>query len=120
MADGGSDGDASGSEGRAESDGDSREQRLPWPPPTELWSRDAGVYYCNEAYYRALYEVRAKRIPPASAAPAAARSPKTTRGPRHRQTPLLPLMFVHLPAAETTSVDASAAVIRHIATLVVG
>ena len=37
------------------------------PPLAELWSRDAGTFFCNEVLYRTLYEVRRRHIRPANA-----------------------------------------------------
>ena len=48
---------------------------------TELWSRDAGAYYCNEIYYRTLNAVRG--------------SWNTAE-----ETPLTPVLFIHLPTPD--------------------
>ena len=42
--------------------------------PEELWSADAGVYYCNEVLYRSLWEVRTRRLRPLA-------EPRPGRGP---------------------------------------
>ena len=49
----------------------------------ELWSRDAGDYYCNEIFYRTLWAVRV-----------ASGSRRPREGSR---SGLLPVVFVHLP-----------------------
>ena len=50
----------------------------------EVWSRDAGTYYCNELYYRTLYAVRWGQIYPES------------------HPGLLPVLFIHLPEASAS------------------
>lgn len=56
----------------------------------ELWSRDAGTYFCNEIYFRTLLAVRDNRIKP-----------------RSRHTALLPVLFIHLPPLHVASVAAA-------------
>ena len=46
--------------------------------PHELWSRDAGNFYCNEIYYRTLYLIREQKQ-------------KRCRGA------LVPCLFIHVP-----------------------
>lgn len=54
-----------------------------WPVASRndtIWHRDAGHYYCNEAFFRTVYAIRAANI--------------TAPG---RPTSLLPSVFLHLP-----------------------
>ena len=37
------------------------------PVPPEVWSDDAGSYFCNEAFYRAQQMIRSRRVRPRSA-----------------------------------------------------
>ncbi len=46
--------------------------------PHELWSRDAGTFYCNEIYFRSLYWIRENKR-------------KRCRGA------LIPCLFIHIP-----------------------
>ena len=71
--------------------------------PVELWSRDAGAYYCNEALFRTVAVVRSQRVAPATAA-----------------RRLLPVTFIHLPTLNTSSLATSVAFISHVAGLMVG
>lgn len=68
--------------------------------PIELWSRDAGVFYCNEALYRTLAVVRAQRIRPASAWRSTAA--------------LLPATFIHLPTVKTSPLSTSITFVSHV------
>ena len=77
--------------------------------PRELWSRDAGAFFCNEVYYRTLSEVRSRRLRPASAMEGDAAFLK------HR---LLPVLFVHLPPEDRAPLAASTAIVRHIVSLI--
>eukprot|EP01100_Stratorugosa_tubuloviscum_P005577 TRINITY_DN247_c2_g3_i1.p1 TRINITY_DN247_c2_g3~~TRINITY_DN247_c2_g3_i1.p1 ORF type:complete len:252 (-),score=127.82 TRINITY_DN247_c2_g3_i1:53-808(-) len=53
----------------------------------EIWSRDAGTYYCNETLYRTLFAIRQQLS-------------------IHTQTgSLLPAMFVHLPNLQVIDLD---------------
>eukprot|EP01006_Ploeotia_vitrea_P057528 TRINITY_DN68185_c2_g1_i1.p1 TRINITY_DN68185_c2_g1~~TRINITY_DN68185_c2_g1_i1.p1 ORF type:complete len:172 (+),score=8.27 TRINITY_DN68185_c2_g1_i1:510-1025(+) len=54
-------------------------------PFKDLWSRDAGTYFCNELYYRSLYNVREMKL-------------RTPRGA------LLPSLFTHLPEPKTVPI----------------
>jgi len=54
----------------------------------EVWSRDAGTFYCNEALYRTSNTVREMRV----------------FAPRSSDR-LLPVVFVHLPPAEVAPVE---------------
>ena len=72
--------------------------------PLELWSRDAGVFYCNEVYYRTLLAVRRGRIPPA-------RSEAGARG----EPSLMPAVFVHVPGLSLASVAEGAAFVFEVA-----
>lgn len=69
-----------------------------WPASqvgTEMWSRDAGHFYCNEVFYRTLNVAR-KAMPNSG----------------HR---LLPVVFVHLPLASVMSIDAMADLVSRLA-----
>ena len=69
--------------------------------PAELWSRDAGTYYCNEVFFRSLRAVRSGLVAPRSCRP----------GLR-----LLPVIFIHLPPAPGKStVQESATFVRAVA-----
>jgi len=60
----------------------------------EIWSRDAGHYYCNEIFYRSLHAVRRAAAAAGVGRNAAARAGAGAgAGPRQ----LLPVVFVHLP-----------------------
>ena len=63
---------------------------------TELWSRNAGDYYCNEVLFRTLNIVRERHV-------------TSTAGP------LLPAMFVHAPAPATTTLQENVAVVKQVA-----
>eukprot|EP00929_Paragymnodinium_shiwhaense_P109880 TRINITY_DN76459_c0_g1_i1.p1 TRINITY_DN76459_c0_g1~~TRINITY_DN76459_c0_g1_i1.p1 ORF type:complete len:320 (+),score=30.74 TRINITY_DN76459_c0_g1_i1:75-1034(+) len=76
--------------------------------PEEIWSRDAGTFFCNEVYYRTLYSVRSRDVGP--------------RG-RHVETrtwthSLLPVVFVHLPPTMSVSVEESAQFVRVVAQVI--
>ena len=58
------------------------------------WHRDAGTYFCNEAFFRTAYQIRAANITAPSTAGSAAVSPP----------PLLPATFMHLPPPTVISV----------------
>ena len=81
------------------------------PPATELWSRDAGTFYCNEVYYRTLHEVRARRIAPRWVA---------AEAPTPLLRPLLPVAFVHLPPLSVSPLGSSADIVAHLASLMAG
>merc|ERR1712087_244669 len=77
-------------------------------PPPELWSRDAGSFFCNEVYFRSLHAVRSSmvRVPCAELA-----------GCEHGVgTPprLLPVVFVHLPLPTVAGVEDGAAFIKQL------
>ncbi|KAL1522350.1 hypothetical protein AB1Y20_017342 [Prymnesium parvum] len=59
-----------------------------YPQPLELWSRDAGTYYCNEIFYRTLLAVHRGHL-----------------RPRSHHAVLLPVLFVHLPPTSFSSVE---------------
>ena len=86
---------------------------LPRPPDAgegrapELWSRDAGVFWCNELYYRTLRAVREHLVAPAS------------QPPHERPRRLLPVVFIHLPPLNTSSVEESARFVRAVAERIV-
>jgi len=61
----------------------------------EMWSRDAGTFYCNEVYYRTLEYVRSNLI-------------------ASRTGALLPVLFVHVQKASATPVQADIDSIRQI------
>lgn len=63
----------------------------PHSHPLEMWSRDAGTFYCNEVFFRSLLVVRENMI-----------------RPRSHHAMLLPVLFVHLPPLSLSSVDATA------------
>ncbi len=67
------------------------------PNTTELWSRNAGDYYCNEVLYRTLNFVRGKGVIAGSTGA------------------FLPAMFVHAPNASTSSLQQDLAVIKQVA-----
>ena len=92
------------------------------PPPAELWSRDAGTFYCNEVLYRSLYQVRTRLLRPARLA---------ASEPHHHHKhhaasddaaawPLLPVVFIHLPSINTSTPVIDAEVIRRLAVRMVG
>lgn len=62
----------------------------------QVWSRDAGQYYCNEVLYRSLHLLRSRQV-------------VTPRGG------LLPAMFVHAPNSTTASLATDLALIRQVA-----
>jgi len=62
----------------------------------EMWSRDAGTFYCNEVYYRTLEYIRSNLI-------------------ASRTGALLPALFVHVQEASATPVQADIDSIRQIA-----
>lgn len=64
----------------------------------ELWSRDAGDYYCNEVLYRTLHAIRNASM----AAPMA------------RAATLLPAMFVHFPPSQVLNTTQGAHLMAHI------
>lgn len=94
--------------------------------PPELWSRDAGTFYCNEALFRTLAVVRSQRLGPASSRPgrsapgaafrAAPGVPEAVAAPRA----LLPVGFIHLPTLERSPVGTSKTFVSHVAGLMVG
>ena len=71
----------------------------------EEWSTDAGVFFCNEAYFRTLAAVRGHAgAPPLLGA----------RGT------LVPVVFIHLPAETTATVDSYLPRLRRIIDVVAG
>lgn len=66
---------------------------------TELWSRDAGAYWCNELYFRTLDHVR-----------------KGGGG----TDPLTPVLFVHLPPPSVASMGDITVLVEDIAQVLVG
>ena len=64
------------------------------------WSRDAGKYYCNEAYYQTLFTIRNANM-----------SITSSTSTSHQ---LLPALFLHVPPIKVLSVQES----KHIATAV--
>lgn len=62
----------------------------------ELWSRDAGKYYCNEMYYRTLEYIRTEAVSASTGA-------------------LLPAVFIHVQNATQCKPEDDAANIRQIA-----
>lgn len=67
------------------------------PPVKELWSRDAGAFFCNEIYFRTLDAVRDRFL---------------RLGP---SVPLLPVIFVHLPPVQRSPIEESAALVEQVA-----
>ena len=59
---------------------------------SELWSNNAGKFYCNEAFYKTLYTIRDLQIKASSSLS----NNKST-------TELLPCTFVHLPVVSTVN-----------------
>ena len=91
----------------------------------ELWSRDAGLYYCNELYYRSLswqHAIRQLSIQPhekpASAEQRLARAApdvftSTSRRSLAMSPPTTtPVMFIHLPSANIASVSETHVLVR--------
>eukprot|EP00182_Erythrolobus_australicus_P006949 CAMPEP_0185839414 /NCGR_PEP_ID=MMETSP1353-20130828/14544_1 /TAXON_ID=1077150 /ORGANISM="Erythrolobus australicus, Strain CCMP3124" /LENGTH=331 /DNA_ID=CAMNT_0028538571 /DNA_START=398 /DNA_END=1393 /DNA_ORIENTATION=+ len=72
------------------------------------WSADLGTYFCNEVYFRTLYRVRKWSIN---------RAPLQLGAPvlQPVQRKLLPVIFVHVPLAETVSVRDDAHIIEALA-----
>lgn len=77
----------------------------------ELWSRDAGTFFCNEIYYRSLRAVRERRIAPRWV---------TTADPAPLLRPLLPVIFVHLPPLSVSSLEESSDIVARWASLMAG
>ena len=71
-----------------------------------LWHRDAGTYFCNEAFFRTTFAIRAANIS-APSAPATA-------------APLLPAVFVHVPPPSVLAVKDAAAIIQQMSQAMVG
>ena len=90
----------------------------PTPPlPLELWSRDAGTFFCNEILYRTLHAIRSLHLQPVSwPARGSATEPRDAM-PLAR---LLPAVFIHLPLLSTADVATSSAFVRRAAELMVG
>lgn len=63
----------------------------------ELWSRDAGDFYCNEVYYRTLQAIRSLGV-------------KASVG----GVALLPAMFLHVPGPNESSLQADVDVVRQV------
>ena len=78
------------------------------PTPVELWSRDAGSFFCNEAYYRTLHTIRSQRLRPAR---------RDVGRPTHE---LLPAVFIHLPSPHIAGVPVSIAFVRQVGAAMVG
>lgn len=70
------------------------------------WSRDAGKYYCNEAYYQTLFFIRDNNIPPVS----------RNAG---NDGLLLPALFVHVPPLKVMTVDEGTSIATAVATAMV-
>lgn len=82
--------------------------------PSELWSRDAGTYYCNEIYFRTLWAIRTRRL-----------APRSRAGDGRLNLPggplrLLPAVFIHLPTEAASPAAVSADIVRRLAALLVG
>lgn len=61
----------------------------------ELWSRDAGKYFCNEVYYRTLHFIRGQKLLTSSGA-------------------LLPAMFIHMPNQNVSTIHGDTDVVRQV------
>lgn len=70
----------------------------------EEWSTDAGVFFCNEAYYRTLARVRGH----------------DGGAPVTGERGLVPVVFVHLPAETTMAVDTYLERLRRLVDVVAG
>lgn len=88
--------------------------------PVELWSRDAGAFFCNEAFFRTLAVVRSQRVGPARVRRAGGSSAADTERDARTPTPLLPVTFIHLPTLETSPVSTSSGFVSHVGGLMVG
>ena len=73
---------------------------------TMMWHRDAGTYFCNDAYFQTLYAIRERNIIAPGASSASA-------------SDLLPAMFVHVPPTKTMPVAQSQALVLAVATKLV-
>ena len=76
----------------------------------EIWSRDAGFYYCNELYYRSLSQIRALDLAGSEGPPGAPNSAGADGRPR-----VTPVLFVHLPPPSAVPVIEMAGMIRDVA-----
>ena len=74
----------------------------------EIWSRDAGHYYCNEIFYRTLLAVRTLQ----SGYDGNGHENKESKGKR-----LLPVLFIHLPEVDILSLDQMAQMVYDVAEL---
>lgn len=83
---------------------ESSASRMRLTHPAEVWSRDAGVFYCNEVLYRSLWEVRTRRLRPHAGDTDA----------------LLPVVFVHLPPTSLAPVSAATEVVARLGAMLVG
>ncbi|KAJ6240612.1 hypothetical protein M0813_03079 [Anaeramoeba flamelloides] len=61
---------------------------------SKFWTRDAGEYFCNEIYYRTLYQTRIKGI--------------------RNNGKFLPVLFIHLPKEETVSIEQDLAAVSKV------
>ena len=69
------------------------------------WSRDAGKYYCNEAYYQTLFTIRDTNI-----------STSTTSIAATSTTSLLPALFLHVPPIKVMSIQEGIQIATAVAT----
>lgn len=54
--------------------------------PKQIWSRDAGTYFCNEAFYRTVSTIRMKKL-------------------QTNKRELLPAIFIHVPQFSVFPLD---------------
>ena len=69
------------------------------------WSRDAGKYYCNEAYYQTLFTIRDTNI-----------STSTSSITATSTTSLLPALFLHVPPIKVMSIQEGIQIATAVAT----
>lgn len=85
----------------------------------ELWSRDAGTFYCNEVLYRTLDVVRSRRLRPLRSSFHATGTGSSSTADAGRAS-LLPAVFIHLPSPNVSSARASAVLVGKLACQMVG
>jgi pyrrolidone-carboxylate peptidase len=70
---------------------------------SEIWSNNAGNYYCNEVFYKTVHTIRSEKVHAANL----------------KAGTLLPATFVHLPVKRTVNVTIDALLISRLASLIV-
>lgn len=75
----------------------------------ELWSRDAGFYFCNELYYRSLRQIHALRLAGASADSSRQEGQKPPRGR------MPSVLFIHLPDPAVAPLQEATSIVRDVA-----